>query len=100
MRNLFDDLLLRIRRLERQHPAHRLASRLLPVTHPLYSAVYHSHPPLLERLRAMRVLARLAEMDVLRSVEVLSTVSGGSIVGAHYYLEVKKRRMGHLLSSV
>jgi len=36
------------------------------------------------------VLARLAEMDVLRSVEVLSTVSGGSIVGAHYYLEVQK----------
>jgi len=33
-------------------------------------------------------LARLAEADVLRSVEVLSTVSGGSIVGAHYYLEV------------
>lgn len=36
------------------------------------------------------VLARLAEMDVLRSVETLSTVSGGSIVGAHYYLEVKR----------
>ena len=35
------------------------------------------------------VLARLAEMDVLRFVEVLSTVSGGSIVGAHYYLEVQ-----------
>jgi len=35
------------------------------------------------------VLARLAEMDVLRSVEVLSCVSGGSIVGAHYYLEVR-----------
>lgn len=35
------------------------------------------------------VLARLAEMDVLRSVEVLSTVSGGSIVGAQYYLEVQ-----------
>jgi predicted acylesterase/phospholipase RssA len=35
------------------------------------------------------VMARLAEMDVLRSVEVLSTVSGGSIVGAHYYLEVQ-----------
>ena len=35
------------------------------------------------------VLARLAEMDVLRHVEVLSTVSGGSIVGAHYYLEVQ-----------
>jgi STE24 endopeptidase len=28
-------------------------SRHLPVTHPLYSRVYHSHPPLLERLRAM-----------------------------------------------
>ncbi len=37
------------------------------------------------------VLARLAEMDVLRAVEALSTVSGGSIVGAHYYLEVQKR---------
>jgi tetratricopeptide (TPR) repeat protein len=36
------------------------------------------------------VLARLAEMDVLRTVEALSTVSGGSIVGAHYYLEVQK----------
>ncbi|HWH79996.1 MAG TPA: patatin-like phospholipase family protein, partial [Candidatus Binatus sp.] len=36
------------------------------------------------------VLARLAEIDALRSVEVLSTVSGGSIVGAHYYLEVRK----------
>jgi STE24 endopeptidase len=33
-------------------------SRLLPVTHPLYSRVYHSHPPLLERLRAMGALAR------------------------------------------
>jgi STE24 endopeptidase len=31
-------------------------SRHLPVTHPLYSRVYHSHPPLLERLRAMEVL--------------------------------------------
>jgi STE24 endopeptidase len=31
----------------------REKSRLLPVTHPLYSRVYHSHPPLLERLRAM-----------------------------------------------
>ena len=35
------------------------------------------------------MLARLAELDVLRSVEVLSTVSGGSIVGALYYLEVQ-----------
>ncbi|MBK6853128.1 MAG: patatin-like phospholipase family protein [Burkholderiales bacterium] len=36
------------------------------------------------------VLARLAECDVLRSVETLSTVSGGSIVGAHYYLELRQ----------
>jgi predicted acylesterase/phospholipase RssA len=36
------------------------------------------------------VLARLAEMDVLRHVEALSTVSGGSIVGAHYYLKLLK----------
>jgi predicted acylesterase/phospholipase RssA len=40
------------------------------------------------------VLAKLAEADVLRHVEVLSCVSGGSIVGAHYYLEVR-----HLLQS-
>jgi predicted acylesterase/phospholipase RssA len=32
------------------------------------------------------VLARLAEVDALRHIDVLSTVSGGSIVGAHYYL--------------
>ena len=35
------------------------------------------------------VLARLAENDELRRVEVLSCVSGGSIVGAHYYLEIR-----------
>ncbi len=40
------------------------------------------------------VLARLAEIDALRSVEALSTVSGGSIVGAHYYLKVR-----HLLQT-
>jgi predicted acylesterase/phospholipase RssA len=40
------------------------------------------------------VLARLAELDVLRQVEVLSCVSGGSIVGAHYYLKVR-----HLLQT-
>src|SRR5262249_36117180 len=34
------------------------------------------------------VLAKLAELDVLRHVEVLSCVSGGSILGAYYYLEV------------
>jgi STE24 endopeptidase len=31
----------------------RQQSRLLPVSHPLYSRIYHSHPPLLERLRAL-----------------------------------------------
>ena len=36
------------------------------------------------------VLARLAEMGVLPSIEVLSTVSGGSIVGAQYYLELQR----------
>jgi predicted acylesterase/phospholipase RssA len=35
------------------------------------------------------VLARLAELDLLRQVEVLSTVSGGSLVGVRYYLHVK-----------
>jgi predicted acylesterase/phospholipase RssA len=35
-------------------------------------------------------LARLAELDVLHRIEVLSCVSGGSIIGAHYYLEVRK----------
>jgi NTE family protein len=35
------------------------------------------------------VLARMAELDLLRHVSVLSTVSGGSIIGAYYYLKVK-----------
>lgn len=30
------------------------------------------------------VLARLAELDLLRPIEVISTVSGGSIIGALY----------------
>jgi predicted acylesterase/phospholipase RssA len=37
------------------------------------------------------VLARLAELDVLRHVDVLSCVSGGSIVGAAYYLFLRRR---------
>ncbi len=37
------------------------------------------------------VLARLAELDMLRHVEVLSCVSGGSIIGAYYYLELRKK---------
>ena len=32
-------------------------SKLLPLVHPLYSRVYHSHPPLLERLQAMGALS-------------------------------------------
>jgi len=35
------------------------------------------------------VLRRLAELDLLRYVEVLSTVSGGSIIGALYVLHLK-----------
>jgi hypothetical protein len=37
------------------------------------------------------VLARLAELGILPRVEVISTVSGGSIVGAAYYLMLKNR---------
>lgn len=37
------------------------------------------------------VLARLAELDVLRHVDVLSCVSGGSIVGACYWLVLRRR---------
>src|SRR5690606_33001361 len=36
------------------------------------------------------VLARLADCDLLRHVAVVSTVSGGSIVGALYYLKLKQ----------
>ena len=35
------------------------------------------------------VLARLAEIGILRRVEVISSVSGGSIIGALYYIHVK-----------
>lgn len=35
------------------------------------------------------VLARLAELDMLRHVQVISTVSGGSIIGALYYIYLK-----------
>lgn len=37
------------------------------------------------------VLRRLAELDLLRHVTSISTVSGGSILAAHYYLHFKKR---------
>ncbi len=36
------------------------------------------------------VLAALAEREMLHKVEVISTVSGGSIIGAYYYLKLKR----------
>lgn len=36
------------------------------------------------------LFARLAELDLLRHIEVLSCVSGGSILGAYYYLKVRR----------
>ena len=36
------------------------------------------------------ILAQMAEQGLLRSIEVISTVSGGSVIGALYYLHVKK----------
>jgi NTE family protein len=36
------------------------------------------------------ILAQLAEQDLLRRVSVISTVSGGSIIGAFYFLKVKQ----------
>ena len=36
------------------------------------------------------VLARMAELGMLKHVESISTVSGGSIVGAAYYLLLKE----------
>lgn len=36
------------------------------------------------------VLHRLAEMDILRHVQVISSVSGGSIIAMHYYLKLKR----------
>ncbi|WP_342044533.1 patatin-like phospholipase family protein [Bacillus sp. OTU530] len=36
------------------------------------------------------VLAQLADRSLLKNIEVISTVSGGSIIGAMYYLHVKQ----------
>jgi len=41
------------------------------------------------------VFARLAELDLLRNVEVLSCVSGGSITGAYYYMLLKREMERH-----
>lgn len=40
------------------------------------------------------LLAHLAEQDLLRQIEVISTVSGGSIIGALYYLHVRELLQG------
>ena len=49
------------------------------------------------------VLAQMAEKDLLRHVSVISTVSGGSIIGAFYYLKLKQllegRREDNLVPS-
>lgn len=42
------------------------------------------------------VLARMAEIGSLRQVEVISTVSGGSIIGAMYYVKLKKMFDNHI----
>jgi NTE family protein len=39
------------------------------------------------------VLARMAEMGLLRHMEAISTVSGGSIIGALYYLRLRELLM-------
>jgi predicted acylesterase/phospholipase RssA len=46
------------------------------------------------------VLARLADCDLLRHVEVLSCVSGGSIVGAFYYLKLRDLLHGKADTSI
>jgi len=38
----------------------REKSQAMPITHPLYSSIYYSHPPLLERLEALRGDVRTA----------------------------------------
>ncbi len=42
-----DDMISALKKL-------REKSFVMPLSHPLYSAIYHSHPPMLERLRALR----------------------------------------------
>ena len=82
---------------ERWHPAWQAIAKLLDANAWLAFSCYRGKVGLAlsgggfrASLFHLGVLARLAEADVLRSVDVLSTVSGGSIVGAHYYLEVQR----------
>ncbi len=37
------------------------------------------------------VIRRLEELGIMKDVSVLSTVSGGSIIGAYYACEMEKR---------
>ncbi|MCH7619173.1 MAG: patatin-like phospholipase family protein [Candidatus Marinimicrobia bacterium] len=46
------------------------------------------------------VLAQMARLGILRKVEVISTVSGGSIIGAQYFLHVKKLLEGKVIDDV
>src|SRR3990172_2118432 len=74
------------------------------IPNPENMAVTNAPPPRRDKLGLARagggfraslfhlgVLRRMAELDLLRYVEVLSTVSGGSIIGALYVLLLKKR---------
>ncbi len=86
---------VKVRDLEGTAPW-RVLTRFIGRTAPVRSAFYGriglglSGGGFRASLFHIGVLARLAELDVLRRVEVLSCVSGGSIIGAHYYLEVRK----------
>jgi predicted acylesterase/phospholipase RssA len=77
-------------------PAWRALEGFLGNSTPLHSAFYGkiglglSGGGFRASLFHLGVLAKLAELDVLRHVEVISCVSGGSIIGAHYYLELKR----------
>ena len=46
------------------------------------------------------VLARMAELGLLKHVEVISTVSGGSIVGVAYYMKLKALLENHSDSEI
>jgi STE24 endopeptidase len=41
----------------------RERSHALPLSHPLFSRIYHSHPPLLERLAALRVTPPVTQTE-------------------------------------
>ena len=62
----------------------------IPPTHHHHHTHTHNTLPYPPRPRTqlyhLGALARLADADALRHVEVISCVSGGAIVGAHLYL--------------